>query len=241
MRRSSGSILWAVAALAAVAWAATVSPDGSVLKGGASGSLVTAAGTWTFPNPKPNGAGNFTIYLNGAVPPTGVVSGVLLEVANGGTLYDQLSSGQWYTFNGKGWVTSSAPPAPTPPPPAGQAGITFTWTPAADYTNGTSIPSSDAQTFNVFGGQQLAPTPPSTVPPPVNFTSVATGVKGTSYTWTPLTVGNTYCGVIQQCDSVKGTCSASSNQVCATASSTAPVVPAVPTGVAAAAVTVPAP
>jgi hypothetical protein len=76
----------------------TISPDGTLVQAGSSGSLVTADGVWTFSTGKTT-TGNY-ILLNGK----SVGSGVELEVANGGKLYSRDTTGQWYEWSGSQWL-----------------------------------------------------------------------------------------------------------------------------------------
>jgi hypothetical protein len=94
----------------------SISPDGSTLFPGGSGSLMTGAGTWTFANTTANGGK--LILLNGQSAANGAA--VELEVANSGNLYADNSYGQWWKWNGSGW-TSSTNPLPSSPPQIGRA------------------------------------------------------------------------------------------------------------------------
>ena len=76
------------------------SADGTSIVPSSSGSLVTKDGIWTFGTSTVAGIGN-TILLNGVSADGGI--GTKLEVANGGTLYTQNASGQWYTFSNGQW------------------------------------------------------------------------------------------------------------------------------------------
>ena len=78
----------------------TISPDGTVVQAGSGGSLVTAAGLWSFSTGKAT-TGNY-ILLNGKS--VGAVAGVELEVANGGKLYSRDTTGQWYEWSGSRWL-----------------------------------------------------------------------------------------------------------------------------------------
>jgi hypothetical protein len=75
---------------------------------GASGSLVTSAGTWTFDNATANGG--HLILLNAQSAAGGAAAE--LQVANGGNLFADNSYGQWWEWNGSGWV-GAADPNPT--------------------------------------------------------------------------------------------------------------------------------
>ena len=73
----------------------TVSPDKTIITIASGGSVVTAAGTWTFGAAR---AGNtdLNIVLNGT-PVAGYAS--VMEVANGGQLYVQTAAGLWFLWN----------------------------------------------------------------------------------------------------------------------------------------------
>jgi hypothetical protein len=105
------------------------SPDGTTISGG-TGTLKTAAGTWSFGGPAPGRPGEYLILLNGN--PTGGIS-ASLEVANGGQLYALTAYGSWWDWTGTGWMETSAPPPPTAPPPT----LTLTFNPQMP-----SIPAS---------------------------------------------------------------------------------------------------
>jgi hypothetical protein len=88
-----------------------VSLDGTILTAPSSGSLTTAAGTWTFGTTQSQ-PGQYQIFLNG-----NYASGwaAAIEVNNGGKLYAYDSYlGNWYVWN-NGWSGSAAPPPPTGP------------------------------------------------------------------------------------------------------------------------------
>lgn len=86
--------------------APTPSVDGSIITATSHGSLTTKDGTWTFGTGTVPGIGH-TILLNGVQAGNGV--GTELEVANGGVLYAQNATGQWYSFSNGLWHTSSPP------------------------------------------------------------------------------------------------------------------------------------
>ena len=99
-----------------------LSPDGSIITA-PSGSLVTAAGTWTF-GPTPPGnyytTGQYETMLNGTWVGWGY--GTKLEIANGGQLYNQNTVAGaisqfgpefWQVWNGSAWVDTAAPTAPS--------------------------------------------------------------------------------------------------------------------------------
>ncbi len=95
----------------------SLSPDGSSILGG-TGSLMTAAGTWTFGASTPAYPGYWVILLNGGWAQGGVAN--KLEVLNGGKLYHFGTDHRWYVWgSGGGWLVTSDPhPAPPPPPPS---------------------------------------------------------------------------------------------------------------------------
>jgi hypothetical protein len=108
--------------------------------------LVTSAGTWTF-GTAADSYGN-AILLNGASAGNGFSQE--LEVANQGQLYAE-SGGQWWDWNGSGWVSTSnpngsvSPPNPSSPSPdgstltVGQSGNLVTS--AGTWTFGTATDS----------------------------------------------------------------------------------------------------
>ncbi len=96
-----------------------ISPDGTILTAPSTGSLSTAAGTWTF-GPTPPGTyyttGQYEIMLNGTWVGGGY--GARLEVANGGQMYNnntaagslsQYGPQFWQVWNGSAWLDTSAP------------------------------------------------------------------------------------------------------------------------------------
>jgi hypothetical protein len=93
---------------------AGISPDGSTITPGTGGSLVTAAGTWTFgPCCDPYGQGQYKILLNGGTAwPAGQGYAAKMEVANGGKLYTYNSYVHgWWIWTGSAWSNSAAPSA----------------------------------------------------------------------------------------------------------------------------------
>src|SRR4051812_7956748 len=76
------------------------SPDGTRVKAGNGGGLVTSDGVWTFSTGKTS-AGSY-ILLNGKV--VGYAIATELEVANGGQVYAHDATGQWYKFSGSQWL-----------------------------------------------------------------------------------------------------------------------------------------
>ena len=103
---------WVDGGWSGVASPTVLSPDGSILLAGGSGSLVTSAGTWTF-STSTNGSGSL-VPLNGASAAGG--SATKLEVANNGQLYADNAQGasdnEWGTLTA-GWTYGAT---------AGQAG-----------------------------------------------------------------------------------------------------------------------
>ena len=83
-----------------------ISPDGAILTAPSTGSLTTAAGTWTFGTMTPQPS-QFQIFLSGTY-----VSGYAaeMEVNHGGQLYAYNSYGNsWWIWTGGGWSSSAAP------------------------------------------------------------------------------------------------------------------------------------
>ena len=80
--------------------AAPVSPDGSTLTPGQSGSLVTASGVWTISSTN-------LILLNGVQAASKATQ--KLEVKNSGQMYQLSSNGSWYLYRGSSWTQVSAP------------------------------------------------------------------------------------------------------------------------------------
>jgi hypothetical protein len=109
------------------------SPDGTIISGG-TGTLTTAAGTWSFGAPAPGRPGEWLILLNGSSSNGGVSAS--LEVANGGQIYALTAYGSWWTWNGS-WTQTSAPP--TPPPPAT---LTLTFNPQMPSIPDTTPPGT---------------------------------------------------------------------------------------------------
>ena len=91
------------------ALAQSVSPDGSVISND-TGTLTTAAGTWSFGGPAPGRPGEWLILLNGSASNGGVSAN--LEVANGGQMYALTASGSWWIWQNGSWTQTSAPSAP---------------------------------------------------------------------------------------------------------------------------------
>ena len=86
---------------------APVSPDGTILTAGSNGSLMTAAGAWTFGTTQPQ-PGQYEIFLNGSHVPGGGYA-AKMEVDNSGKLYAYNSDGNlWWVWN-NGWSQSAAP------------------------------------------------------------------------------------------------------------------------------------
>ncbi|HKM72874.1 MAG TPA: hypothetical protein VJX94_22885, partial [Stellaceae bacterium] len=86
-----------------------VSPDGTILTAPSSGSLTTAAGTWTFGTTQPQ-PGQYEIFLNGK--DVGGFAAVI-EVNGGSQLY-AYNVGGWWIWN-NGWSPSAAPGAVVSP------------------------------------------------------------------------------------------------------------------------------
>ncbi len=95
----------------------TPSPDGTAVRAGSCGGLVTADGVWTFSTGKAT-TGNY-ILLNGQT--VGNAVGVELDVANGGKLYSRDATGQWYELSGAKWLAWVDPTLESTPSPDGTA------------------------------------------------------------------------------------------------------------------------
>jgi hypothetical protein len=135
-----------------------VSPDGTILTTPSSGSLTTAAGTWTLGTAQQSGEpGQYQIFLNGSANkwPAGQGYAAKLEVANGGQLYTYNSYvNGWWVWSGTGWSQSSAP--------SGGGGIspdgTILTTPstgslttaAGTWTLGTAQQSGEPGQYQIF-------------------------------------------------------------------------------------------
>jgi Glycosyl hydrolase family 26 len=88
-----------------MAAASSLSPDGSVLTAGSSGSLTTTNGVWTF-SPS-SGAGGFFILLSGQSAGGGSANSLYVE--NGGQVYALNSSNNWYLWTGSSWIQVNDP------------------------------------------------------------------------------------------------------------------------------------
>jgi hypothetical protein len=82
-----------------------VTPDGTKSVAPSGASLTTGAGVWSW-NTRMIGA-NYVLYLNGSQHASSDAA-TLIEVAHGGQLYAQTSTG-WYVYNGAAFVLSAAP------------------------------------------------------------------------------------------------------------------------------------
>jgi hypothetical protein len=89
-----------------VTTAGSVSPDGSIISND-TGTLMTAAGTWSFGGPAPGRPGEWLILLNGSASNGGVSS--KLEVAHGGQIYALTAAGSWWIWQNGRWAQTSAP------------------------------------------------------------------------------------------------------------------------------------
>lgn len=170
--------------VAIMAEAQALSPDGSTLVPGGSGSLVTSAGTWTFGAAVPGGN---AILLNGASTNG---AGVELEVS-GGAMYAQVnpSSGSyWFEYVSGSWVQQSGAPgggssSSSTSSSSPTYSITVTWQAPTEYTDNSAIPAGTAITYSLL----------QAIPPDLqSLTPVASGISGTSYLVTGLAAG-TYC------------------------------------------------
>ena len=81
-----------------------ISPDGSTLTPGQSGSLITTDGTWTFSTA--TAAGGNIILLNGQPATNGTAVELVVE---NGYLYSDNSLGNWYEWINSGWTATSNP------------------------------------------------------------------------------------------------------------------------------------
>jgi hypothetical protein len=92
----------------ALACPSPYSPDKSTLSAPSSGSLINAAGTWTF-GPACSGGG-YDIYLGGA-DPWGWCSN-MYTIDNDGQFYILGLNGTWWQYNGTGWVNTNSATQP---------------------------------------------------------------------------------------------------------------------------------
>jgi len=83
------------------------SPDGSILTLGQAGTLTTNDGIWRFDSTV-TPTGNL-IMVNNQSAQEG--AGTELEVANGGQMFVQNNTGQWFAWTGTSWAVSSGPTA----------------------------------------------------------------------------------------------------------------------------------
>jgi hypothetical protein len=113
----------------------TLSPDGTVLLPGSGGSLVTAAGAWTFGQVYQSP--DYYIQLNGQTLSAGG-AGVEMEVAHGGNLYADNSQGQWWAWNGSRWTSSTNPTLGT-----AQANSSTSMVASSDSSRDAAAPLSD--------------------------------------------------------------------------------------------------
>jgi len=86
-------------------FASSPSPDGSILIPGQAGTLTTNDGIWRF-NSTVTPTGNL-IMVNNQSAQEG--AGTELEVANGGQMFVQNNTGQWFAWTGTSWAVSSGP------------------------------------------------------------------------------------------------------------------------------------
>ncbi len=82
------------------------SPDGTTLTAPSTGSLLTAAGTWTFGTTA--NANGYPILLNGKSASGGSAS--MMLVYNGGTMYVENTQNTWYQWTGSGWTAAAKDP-----------------------------------------------------------------------------------------------------------------------------------
>jgi hypothetical protein len=93
------------------ALAQSVSPDGSVISND-TGTLMTAAGTWSFGGPAPGRPGEWLILLNGSASNGGISAD--LEVANGGQIYALTAFGSWWIWQNGSWAQTPISPGSSP-------------------------------------------------------------------------------------------------------------------------------
>jgi hypothetical protein len=161
------------------AQAPAISADGSTLTPAqAGGSLVTAAGTWTFGTPAD--AFGSPVLLNGK---TTSGSAGLIEVAGGGQLWAQPIGDAWYEWVNGAWAKQAA--APPPVAPAGQTySIKLTWTAPTQWSDGSPVPAGMVFVY----GLSMAPNAET----PTTPVTGAAAITSTSYTVTGLPAG-TWC------------------------------------------------
>jgi hypothetical protein len=104
--KSTLVLTFLVVAIALVAHAQTISPDGSSITPSSGGSLVTSDGTWTF------GTSSLTwgtqILLNGQPASTGYGNEILIS---GEKVYAEVGGNApgWYVWQGGAWVSTTEP------------------------------------------------------------------------------------------------------------------------------------
>src|SRR5258707_14667389 len=78
---------------------------------GATGSVTTSAGNWTF-NPANPPSANYCVFLNGSF--VGEIGATEMAVENQGNLY-AYNGGAWYKWNGATFVQTADSNLPSPP------------------------------------------------------------------------------------------------------------------------------
>jgi len=81
-----------------------ISADGTSLKAGSSGHLVTSDGTWTFSSK--TSPGGHLVLLNGAPAANGTANLLIVEH---GHLYADNSQGHWYEWTNSHWASTTDP------------------------------------------------------------------------------------------------------------------------------------
>jgi hypothetical protein len=92
----------------ALACPSPYSPDKSTLSAPSSGSLINAAGTWTF-GPACSGGG-YDVYLGGADPWSWCSN--MYTIDNDGQFYILGLNGTWWQYNSTGWVNTNSTTQP---------------------------------------------------------------------------------------------------------------------------------
>lgn len=168
------------------AFAATVSPDGTILLPGSGGSLITSAGTFSFSTATTTG-GNIILFNSQQ-------SGAATKLQIGsGRVYAFASDGKWYEWgvNG-GWGVSAAPPPPVivPPTPPAQTVtvIPGALTVAIRHIKVAADAPISAKTDYFLCVDNLAISPQLPASPPQGLSYLIKDCAGTASVATPLTV-----------------------------------------------------
>jgi len=158
---------------------ATPSPNGTSVP--ASPQITDSSGNvWTI--------GGAVVYENGAL--AGYSENVTELVYQSGTIYQETSAGNWYTWNGSTWVAGNAP---------GNLGsATLSWDAPTENTNGT--PLTDLAGYTIYYGSS---------PGSLTQTISVADASATSYVVDNLSSGSYYFAVAA--DATDGTQSAQSS------------------------------